>query len=172
MTRTPLRYALAVCVLSFVSFYSAKSQTGLIAVRGAAPDEAAQSDVDNVDLYQASAKNLAGYVHIASQENTALAMVLIEETDPGWNKVLGSTRTDYQGYFKLKPARRGKQHYLRLSAQGFSTRMYEVTLSKDAPAQLKLELGLPSKSQAVPAKPAPTRSFMACIPAPRRNGPA
>ena len=133
-------------------------------------DQSAQGP-DSEGVYQAKAKRLAGYVHIATQKNTALAMVLVEELDAGWNHVLGSTRTDYQGHFKLKPGRRGKRHNLRLTAQGFSTREYEVTLSGGAPAQLMLELQLPSTSYGGSAKPAGARSFIALAPGPWPSGP-
>jgi hypothetical protein len=149
-------------------FPSAASHAAILAARYAAPVQGTQNNSDSDGVSQVSAKKLAGSVHIASQKNTALAMVLIEELDPGWNHVLGSTHTDYQGNFKLKPARRGKQHYLRVTADGFHTRLYEVTLSKNAPAQLTLELEAAAASSLrdpnslpIPGDPARTRSFLA-----------
>lgn len=167
---TRLRYAFAVCTLLIVSSCPANPQGGPIAARTALEDQSAQSP-DSEGMYEAKAKKLAGYVHIATQKNTALAMVLVQELDASWNHVLGSTRTDYQGYFKLKPARKGKRHNLRLSAQGFSTREYEVTLTGGAPSQLMLEMQLPSKSQDGSAKPVQARSFIALAPGPQLNGP-
>ncbi|HEV2276354.1 MAG TPA: hypothetical protein VGR96_19435 [Acidobacteriaceae bacterium] len=121
-------------------------------------------DESSSGVQEVHAKKLAGHVHMGAQKNAALAMVLIEELDPGWNKVLSSARTDYQGYFNLKPGRRGKKHYLRLSAKGFSTGQYEVILSGDAPAELNLEMQLPGKSQRDSARPRPAVPLLASGP--------
>lgn len=109
-------------------------------------DDASDSAINEVH-----AKKLEGMVHIDGEKNAALATVLIEECDSSWSRVLASTKTDYQGRFKLKPGRRGKTHYLRVSAKGFNTRHYEVILSSDAPEELMLTLQLASRSQAAPA---------------------
>jgi hypothetical protein len=106
------------------------------------PDDPADDQINQV-----RAKKLIGSVHMATQKETALSTVLIEECDASWSRVLGTTKTDYQGNFKLKPAGKGKVHYLRLSAKGFKTRHYEVSLSPDAPDELKLELQLASRWQ-------------------------
>lgn len=100
---------------------------------------------------QVHAKKLNGSVHMA-MAGSPLALVLIEECDSTFSKVLASARTDHYGNFELKPGRRGKIHYLRLSAPGFATREYEVILSPDAPDLLKLELRLAAKTQSVPVR--------------------
>ncbi|HEY4046084.1 MAG TPA: hypothetical protein VGM27_04375 [Acidobacteriaceae bacterium] len=107
----------------------------------------ASTEASDDQINKISAKRLSGAVHMAAQKETALSTVLIEECDASWSRVLGSTRTDYQGNFKLKPAKRGKTYYLRVSAKGFYTRHYEVTLSPNSPDELKLELQLASRSQ-------------------------
>jgi hypothetical protein len=165
MTCAPFRYALAFSIVLSPSLHFAASGAiaGAASLNGArhgagitvandaiaggiaSPD--ATDDASDDEINRISGKKLSGSVHMAAQKETALATVLIEECDPSWSRVLGSTKTDYQGNFKLKPAKRGKVHYLRLSAKGFYTRHYEVTLSSDAPDQLKLELQLASRSQ-------------------------
>jgi|GEM_PF-2396672 len=100
---------------------------------------------------QVHAKKLNGSVHMA-MAGSPLALVLIEECDSTFGKVLASTRTDHYGNFELKPGRRGKVHYLRLSAPGFATREYEVILAPDAPELLKLELYFAAKTQSVPVR--------------------
>jgi hypothetical protein len=165
MTRAPFRYAFAFSIVLSPSLHFASSgaiagaaslnasqyRAGIPAandaIAGIASPEAS-NDASDDEINKISAKKLSGSVHMAAQKETALATVLIEECDPSWSRVLGSTQTDYQGNFKLKPAKRGKVHYLRLSAKGFYTRHYEVTLSSDAPDQLKLELQLASRSRA------------------------
>lgn len=107
----------------------------------------ASNEATDDQINKISAKRLSGAVHMAAQKETALSTVLIEECDASWSRVLGSTRTDYQGNFKLKPTKRTKTYYLRVSAKGFNTRHYEVTLSPNSPDELKLELQLASRSQ-------------------------
>jgi hypothetical protein len=153
MTRTAFRYALAFYIVFSGAFAGGSSQHGAgitatnDAIAGGIAIPEAPSDASDDQINKVSAKTLSGSVHMAAQKETALATVLIEECDPSWSRVLGSTQTDYQGNFKLKAAKRGKVHYLRVSAKGFNTRHYEVTLSSDAPDQLKLELQLASRSQ-------------------------
>lgn len=105
------------------------------------------------------ARKLAGYVHMAIQKNTAVARVLVEEYDASWDRVLGSTYTDYYGHFSLKPAHGRKIHYLRLTAKGFAPSNYAVTLSSDAPAELMLELKLSSDPVEAPYHQAPGVSY-------------
>ncbi len=107
---------------------------------------------------QVHAKKLDGSVHMAIA-GSPLALVLIEECDSTFSKVLASTRTDHYGNFALKPGRRGKVHYLRLSAPGFATREYEVILAPDAADLLKLELRLAAKTQSVPVRRSTGRIF-------------
>lgn len=107
------------------------------------------------------AKKLAGYVHMAIQKNTAVARVLVEEYDATWNRVLGSTYTDYYGHFSLKPAHGRKVHFLRLTAKGFAPANYAVTLESDAPAELMLQLKLSSDPVEAPYRPAPGYSYAA-----------
>jgi hypothetical protein len=111
---------------------------------------AAQDSTDDEEIQEVHAKKLAGSVRMAV-EGSPLALVLVEECDSTFSNVLASTHTDHYGNFSLKPARRGKVHYLRLSAQGFGTREYEVTLAPDAPDLLKLEMKLTAKRQSLPA---------------------
>lgn len=113
---------------------------------------------DDSEVGQAKAKKLAGSVHMALA-GSPLALVLVEECDPTFTKVLASTHTDHYGNFSLKPGRRGKIHYLRLSAKGFETKEYEVTLDPAAGDTLQLELQLRSTPQSVPARRSSGRIF-------------
>lgn len=107
------------------------------------------------------ARKLSGYVHMAIQKNTAVARVRVEEYDATWNRVLGSTYTDYYGHFSLKPAHGRKVHLLRLSAKGFAPANYAVTVAADAPAELMLELKLSSDPVEAPYRKAPGFSYAA-----------
>lgn len=113
---------------------------------------------DDAEVEQAKAKKLAGSVDMAIA-GSPLALVLVEECDPTFTKVLASTHTDHYGNFSLKPGRRGKIHYLRLSAKGFETKEYEVTLDPAAADTLKLELRLRSTPQSVPMRRSSGRIF-------------
>ena len=123
-----------------VQAFAAPSAARLLPVLEVQEDEGA---------VQVQAKKLNGSVHMALA-GSPLALVLIEECDSTFDRVLASARTDHYGNFDLKPGRRGNVHYLRLSAPGFATREYEVTLAPDAPDSLKLELRLAAKTQSTP----------------------
>ena len=125
----------------------------ILAAQSAAQDASGDEGVE-----EAKAKKLSGTVSIAD-EGSPLATVLIEECDPSFSKVLASTHSDRYGNFDLKPGRRGKVHYLRISADGFVTQEYEVTLSPDAPDALKLQLHLAAKPQSFPARKPSGRVF-------------
>lgn len=114
-------------------------------------DTTDDNTTDDEGIEEVHAKKLAGSVRMAV-EGSPLAMVLVEECDSTFSNVLAFTHTDHFGNFALKPVRRGKIHYLRLSAHGFGTREYEVTLAPDAPDLLKLEMKLAAKPQNLPAR--------------------
>lgn len=153
---------LALCPLTVAASPAANARTNANAqIRAKAQATTAPSAVRLLPAFfevqeeeaveQVSAKKLSGSVHMAIA-GSPLALVLIEECDSTFTKVLASTRTDHYGNFELKPGRRGKVHYLRLSAPGFATREYEVTLAPEAPDLLKLELRLAAKTQSVPVR--------------------
>lgn len=152
----------ALCVLTIAPSPAPKEHPNFHAkMRAALPPTAAPSSLrllpalfevqEEEAVEKVSAKKLNGSVHMAIA-GSPLALVLIEECDSTFSKVLSSTRTDHYGNFVLKPGRRGKIHYLRLSAPGFDTREYEVILAPDAPDLLKLELRLAAKTQSVPVR--------------------
>jgi hypothetical protein len=128
-------------------------------VGAATPHDGWQNGTESDSITPVRARKLAGYVHMASQKETALSTVIVEECDDSWSRVLSSTKTDYQGHFSLKPAKKRKVHNLRLSGPGFLTRHYAATLAPDAPPELKLELELASKPQSGAAKLSPGNHF-------------
>ena len=67
--------------------------------------------------------------------------VLVEECEDGWKACFAQTRTDRNGHFSWRHAKKGK-HYLRLSQDGFDPTQITVIIDKNSKADIRLELEL------------------------------
>jgi hypothetical protein len=82
---------------------------------------------------------LAGHAVVETTSAPATG-VTVELCSSDWKSVLGSTKTDENGYFSLEKPMTGKLSYIRFSAPGMNIYQLRVRIERHAAPELTVHL--------------------------------